>query len=492
LDRKSEKDRNFAISVSLDATVALLNNEDEGIDYTPRFYELAIFPEDTAIPFDTVEQLWNATADYDDLDTEDALTAMSRLSLFTRYDTRMKMLRLHDVVRQVLGERLENAQGIHAHLVAQWAQIGLTALPDDYAWRNIAYHLQEADQRATLRGLLLNFDFLQNKLNATDPNDLIADCDTLPDDRIIYLMQSAISLCAHIVQHDPQQLASSLSKHLSYYFDKYPEFVALVEKTHKRHLIPTHPTFSESKPAGGALLRTLEGHTSSVWSVALAGEIALSASDDNTLKLWNWQSGALIRTLEGHTKSVNHVALAGDFAISASDDNTLKLWNWQSGTLIRTLEGHTDAVSSVALAGDFAISASGSFSDNDNTLKVWNWQTGELIRTLEGHTKSVNHVALAGEIAISASHDNTLKLWNWQSGELIRTLEGHTSAVQSVVLAGEIAISASYDYTLKVWNWQSGALLRTLEGLTNWVQSVALAGDFAISASSDYTLKVWN
>ncbi|HEU4578268.1 MAG TPA: hypothetical protein VFS67_08440 [Polyangiaceae bacterium] len=62
------------------------------------------------------------------------------------------------------------------------------------------------------------------------------------------------------------------------------------------------------------LLRSFEGHTSSVDSVALSadGRRALSGSDDDTLKLWNVETGALVRSFEGHTDSVNSVALSAD------------------------------------------------------------------------------------------------------------------------------------------------------------------------------------
>jgi WD40 repeat protein len=67
------------------------------------------------------------------------------------------------------------------------------------------------------------------------------------------------------------------------------------------------------------------------------GNTLLSASFDNTLKLWDTQSGDCIRTLEGHQNSVLACAFApdGNTLLSASDDKTLKLWNAQSGICLR-------------------------------------------------------------------------------------------------------------------------------------------------------------
>jgi WD40 repeat protein len=63
-----------------------------------------------------------------------------------------------------------------------------------------------------------------------------------------------------------------------------------------------------------------------------------SGSDDNTVKLWDVQSGDCVRTLEGHSNWVRSVAWSGDglTLASGSDDNTVKLWDVQSGDCIAT------------------------------------------------------------------------------------------------------------------------------------------------------------
>ena len=56
---------------------------------------------------------------------------------------------------------------------------------------------------------------------------------------------------------------------------------------------------------------------------------------------------ALIRTLQGHTYWVNGCAVSPDgaFIVSASEDNTLKVWDARSGEARLTLQGHTAWVS---------------------------------------------------------------------------------------------------------------------------------------------------
>lgn len=252
-----------------------------------------------------------------------------------------------------------------------------------------------------------------------------------------------------------------------------------------------------------ALVRTLAGHTSSVWGVAVMpdGRSVLSASHDGTLKMWELTSGCELRTLAGHAPHENVVAVNGvavtpngRLAISASDDGALKVWELASGRELCTLVGHTDLVNGVAVTPDGRLGVSASA---DGTLKVWELVSARLIRTLTGHASQVNGVVVTpdGRRIVSASEDGTLRVWDLATGRELRTLAGHDDSVMDVAVTpdGRLAISASADHTLKLWELSSGRELRTLVGHDNWVNGVAVTpdGGFAVSASSDHTLKLW-
>jgi APAF-1 helical domain len=105
---------------------------------------------------------------------------------------------LHDLQHDLFRKRREkDLPGLHFRLVQAWD--ALPKLPDTYAWRWGAYHMVKADRKDDLRGLLLDFDYLQGKLLATAPYALIADFDYLPEDKDLQLIQSALRLSANVL-----------------------------------------------------------------------------------------------------------------------------------------------------------------------------------------------------------------------------------------------------------------------------------------------------
>ena len=99
-----------------------------------------------------------------------------------------------------------------------------------------------------------------------------------------------------------------------------------------------------ASPAKQNDVHILRGHNASVTSVAFSsdGRLALTGSNDESLKLWEVVSGVELRTMRGHGASVTSVAFSPDgmLALSASGDHTLILWELKTGKKLRTLKQH--------------------------------------------------------------------------------------------------------------------------------------------------------
>lgn len=126
--------------------------------------------------------------------------------------------------------------------------------------------------------------------------------------------------------------------------------------------------------------RRVPTRSQSVTSVCFStdGSLVLCASGDvvEVCKLTGWIGRSWL--LKGHTKCVRCVRVTknGRYAVTASDDTTLRLWDYRSGRCIRTFEGHSNCVYAVAVSSDsrFAISAGW-----DATLRLWDLETGKCL-----------------------------------------------------------------------------------------------------------------
>jgi len=422
-----------------------------------------------------------------------------------------------------------------------WRQYRSVAGMKPYFVVHLPAHLAACGRKGDLARLLVDPEWMVAKLKAAGVNALIADYEYVKASEEAGLIQGALRLSSNVLAVDAEQFAGQMVGRLLPHqglvaIRRFTDEVAAAAPV--CWLRPRRPALV---PPGTGLVRTLEGHSSWVSDVAVTadGELAVSASDDNTLKVWDLETGRTLRTLEGHSARVLGVAVTpgGRRAVSASADKTLKVWDLETGGVLRTLEGHSAEVSGVAVArdGKWAVSAS-----DDSTLKVWDLETGRTLRTLKGHFSGVSTVAATadgtravcgfrgywlevwdletgralrilgshsdsvtcvavtpdGKWAVSGSNDNTLEVWDLGAGGAHLTLRGHSDGVLGVAVTpdGKRAVSVSWDNTLRVWDLETGGVLRTLKSgsLSDRAVAVTPDGKRAVSASNDKTLKVWD
>ena len=81
-----------------------------------------------------------------------------------------------------------------------------------------------------------------------------------------------------------------------------------------------------------------KSHCLSVTALAFFANLnwIVSASLDNTLKVWSMLTGKEIFTLRGHTNTVKDIAVTtnGNLVVSASSDHTLKVWDLKKQRVI--------------------------------------------------------------------------------------------------------------------------------------------------------------
>jgi WD40 repeat protein/transcriptional regulator with XRE-family HTH domain len=105
--------------------------------------------------------------------------------------------------------------------------------------------------------------------------------------------------------------------------------------------------------ASGQCLQILSGHTAGIRSISFSpnGKAIASSGNDRSVRLWNVQNIAAwsanqgsepsMKVLQGHTGEVWEVSFSpdGKTLASASQDETIKVWNVETGECIKTLRG---------------------------------------------------------------------------------------------------------------------------------------------------------
>ena len=233
---------------------------------------------------------------------------------------------------------------------------------------------------------------------------------------------------------------------------------------------------------------------SAVCLTAGPDSLAVSASDDTSLKLYSWARGRVERSVSLRSSRISSILSPGPATlILASWDNSILVYNLLTGALVQ-LAAHTDAVSCLAHSSASQTLLSGSW---DGTVKVWRCESAsnfalspaDLVCQLE-QGAAVTCLDVVGESLATGTSEGEILVWLGHS--LAHRLPSHRLQVNTVKLSpcGEKILSGGSDLSLKVFDLKTGTVIFNKK-VEEEVTSLAWDGVRGVMAGAGGSLTVW-
>ncbi|KAK3002757.1 hypothetical protein RJ639_019894, partial [Escallonia herrerae] len=322
---------------------------------------------------------------------------------------------------------------------------------------------------------------------------------------------------------------------------------------------------------GWVCAQIFEGHSHYVMQVAFnprdTGTFA-SVSLDGSFKLWNLGSSNPNLTVEAHSQGINCVDFitAGDTPclITGSDDQTVKVWDYENETCVQILEGHKHNVTAVCVHPEAPIIITGS---EDMSIRIWHATTYRLESTVNyelgrvwsiGCMKSSPQIAigcdegtimgnvlcshssrgcLGGSISTASKVDlekpvfgylrkcvvclrcdctigvarslsdsksrilaslysGTVCIWNYQSQTMAKSFEVTELPVRSAkfIARKQWVVAGADDMYIRVYNYNTMDKVKVFEAHTDYIRCVAVHPTlpYVLSSSDDMLIKLWD
>ncbi|KAH6822376.1 Transducin/WD40 repeat-like superfamily protein [Perilla frutescens var. hirtella] len=297
--------------------------------------------------------------------------------------------------------------------------------------------------------------------------------------------------------------------------------------------VPSLEHATTSSAAAAHCIATLKGHSSYIFSLALAGKHLYSGSSDGEIRAWD-RHNTSTTVSQGHS-AVKSIVVIGDKLITGHSDHRIRVWKIDNAAannihrikLISTLPTvndrcmrlfsaknyvqvrrhkkrtwvhHVDAVAALATSADGALLYSVSW---DRSMKIWRSSDFKCVESVQNaHDDAINAVVAGVDGHIyTGSADKVIKVWKKRDGEkrhsLVSTLEKHRSAVNALALStdGNVLYSGACDRSIIVWEKSGGggsmAVAGALRGHKKAILCLAMVADLLCSGSGDTSVRVW-
>ncbi|MEQ8819470.1 MAG: protein kinase [Sumerlaeia bacterium] len=175
-----------------------------------------------------------------------------------------------------------------------------------------------------------------------------------------------------------------------------------------------------------------------------------------------------VHTLQAHSRELRAARFdpRGRFLVTASYDNTAKVWDLSTKRVIYSLFGHNSGLTDARFSQDGSRIATFSY---DGTARLWDSVQGSLLLVLRSvHSQGMTSGDFSpdGRHLVSAGRNGDLYLWEVATGSQLYQISAHDSEVFSAQFSpdGTQILTQDVNGVIRVWDAPSGQLVRELTG----------------------------
>lgn len=297
-------------------------------------------------------------------------------------------------------------------------------------------------------------------------------------------------------------------------------------RRHSTSLRKTMPTLQQYY-SPGEVIRTIDAHEDLV--TALDFDIPfgtmVSASLDDTCKIWDLSRGQCIGQLRGHHASVKCLQMDNNIVATGSTDATARLWDLsrysmddmdEEDACVQVYESHLREITALHFSYDTLVTGSG-----DKTIRQWDVQSGRCLQTLDVlwaaaqnysnpfseetrwrqpasySVNDQNSAPFVGALQCfdaalaSGTADGVVRLWDLRSGQVQRSLIGHTGPVTCLQFDDIHLTTGSMDRSIRIWDLRTGSIVDAF-AYDHPITSLHFDARRIISTNMESTVKVYD